>query len=88
MGIGPFVLLCALMVFALIFGLRASQQQKREIRRRVLSEREELAGIIEVVRQGKTFQAENLLLAQGRQRNVARMTVVIIKKLLKSGELD
>lgn len=75
------------MVFALVFGLRASQRQKREIRERVLAEREQLAGIIEIVRQGKSFQAENLLLAQGRPRNIARMTVVVIKKLLKSGEL-
>ena len=88
MGIGSFILLCGLMVFALVFGLRASQRQKREIRERVLAEREQLAGVIEVVRQGKNFQAENLLLAQGRPRNVARMTVVIIKKLLKSGELQ
>lgn len=88
MGFGSFILLFALMVFALVFGLRASARQKREIRERVLAEREQLAGITEVIRQGKNFQAENLLLAQGRPRNVARMTVVIIKKLLKSGELQ
>lgn len=87
MGLGAFVLLIALMIFAFVFGVRASRRQKAEIRKQVLEEREQFAGIIAVIKQGKSFQAENLLIRQGKQRSIARMTVAVIKDLIRNGEL-
>ncbi len=88
MSIWSFVGMMLLMLAALVVGMRASAQRKRELRETVLKNRQELASVAELVRQKKSYQAESVLMSRGNSRTVARTTVVIIRELLKSGRWD
>lgn len=83
-----FVLLMALMVAAAYVGLRASKARKAQLRETIVANKGELSAVAELVRQGKRFQAESVLMRRGNTRSVARTSIVIIRELIKSGEWD
>ena len=87
MTLVEFILILAAMGGALVLGLMTTTRQRRRIREEVLAEPARFAGVIAVVRQKKMLQAENLLINQGRQRQAARMTAVVIRDLIRKGEL-
>lgn len=87
MSLIEFILILAALAAALAVGLMSSRGQRRRIREEVLSDPGRFAAAINVVRQNKMMQAENLLINQGRTRQTARMTAVVIKSLIRSGEL-
>lgn len=83
-----FVFLMALMVAAAYVGLRASKARKAQLRETIVANKDELSAVAELVRQGKRFQAESVLMRRGNNRSVARTSIVIIRELIKSGEWD
>lgn len=87
MQLWEFLILLVVMVVALIVGIWASRVRKRQLRETVLQNLSGLSDVIELVRRKKSYQAENLLINRGNSRSIARMTVVVIRDLLKSGEV-
>lgn len=88
MGLLPFAGMMLVMLLALIVGLRASAARKRALRSAVLQNKTELATVAGLIRQGKYYQAENLLIQCGNSRATARATTTVIRELLKSGVWD
>ena len=87
MNLIEFILVIAALAGALALGLSTSLRQRKRIREEVLADPGRYAGAIAVVRQNRMLQAEHLLMNQGKTRQAARMTAVIIKGLLRSGQL-
>ena len=82
-----FILILAALAAALLFGLKASLGQRKQIREDILANPKKYAGVVDVVKQKKMLQAENLLINLGRTRQSARMTVAVIRELIRAGLL-
>ncbi len=88
MGPLSFAGMMLIMLLALVVGLRAGAARKRALREAVSQNKAELSDVAELIRQGKSYQAENLLIRRGNRRATARATAVVIRELIKSGEWD
>ena len=87
MSLVEFILVIAALAGALALGLHTSRSQRRRIREAVLADPSRYAAAIAMVRQNKMLQAEHLLMNQGLRRQTARMTAVVIQRLIRSGAL-